>query len=373
MKTIILLTLLMINPVIKANEIISPSKGITLAVIQNSRQVHALLVLADTGDHIKAIDISKHFGVTGGIIEQYQKVGYEKLRQLAIEQNGKVTSYSIKQLLSPAGEGAHHLALGLNYAKHAKEVNDEAKPFMFVKATVATRAQPISVDMSELLDYEVELCARPLQTLTTVPAVDEPAFGFFICGDFTDRAKLLRGIDTENLQSGQGFSYAKSKANYFPTGPYMVISKHWQKFIADTQLSLILNGELKQQEKAEKLLWPLNTIIEKALHHSRHNTAGDSEIVASLLPAGKISPKITILTGTPEGILVKPPETSFKVISAFNYILTGKFTDSSLINYVIERYIAKLMTEKSTLQPNDQLLLKANYLGEIKITIVGDD
>ncbi|MCP4988254.1 MAG: hypothetical protein GY928_20065 [Colwellia sp.] len=85
------------------------------------------------------------------------------------------------------------------------------------------------------------------------------------------RAKRLKNVDVDNLRSGRGFSDAKSKRSYFPTGPYLVITQNWQDFIDSTRLTLKLNDQLKQDALGEEMIWPLSTMLEKTWQHSLTN------------------------------------------------------------------------------------------------------
>ncbi len=166
MKIIIFLLLVIVSLSAQGQKILPANKGITLAqaMINNSR--HSLLVLADNNSVISAIDLSTRYKTNADMISVYHAIGYDRLVELSTKNNVKTISLPIDKLLSPAGSDSHHVAAGLNYGKHADEVDSKHVPFLFVKATKATRQQNISVNPQELLDYEVELCARPLTTMT---------------------------------------------------------------------------------------------------------------------------------------------------------------------------------------------------------------
>ena len=69
-----------------------------------------------------------------------------------------------------------------------------------------------------LLDYEVELCMRFDRTISSPEDFDAAVKGLFLCGDFTDRGKLIRLVDPDNLDSGRGFSDGKSRVDFYPSG-----------------------------------------------------------------------------------------------------------------------------------------------------------
>lgn len=371
MKTILTLALLLVSLVANGQEILPADKGTTLAQTTINGNVHTLLVIAEKGENIEAIDLSNLYQSTKDMIGIYHDVGYQGLVTLSLANTAAAQLYPISDLLSPAGTHSHHVAAGLNYRKHADEVDSEQVPFLYVKATKPTRQQSITVNAQELLDYEVELCARPLRALTVQPQQNEPTFGFFLCGDFTDRAELLRHIDIDNMQSGRGFSNAKSKQGYFPTGPYMVISKDWQQFINNTELKLSLNGQLKQNAMAKEMVWSLSKMLEKTWQLNKNNYAVHSNKVGSLSPNKTIDEKMVFLTGTPEGILFGAPGVGFKIKTAIKYVFTGNFCDMKLTDFVLKEYSRELLEEKTLLQPGDEVILSASYLGQIQLTITG--
>jgi len=355
---------------LSTNAIIPATAGITLAQIKQGGNLQTLLVIKDQNEQVQAVNLSEHFSVLGDLITVYNTLGYEKINQLSQQPSLTTRTFSKQSLLSPAGDGEHHLGLGFNYAKHAAEVNDKPLPFLFAKVAKGTRDQDIVVKEKQLLDYEVEICARPLQNITKVETVKGPAFGLFLCGDFTDRAELMRGINVDNVQSGLGFSNAKSSEGFFPTGPYLVIGKDWQQLIADTNLSLTLNGEERQNDSGAQMLWKLPEALQKAVDHIKEQRGTDSTKVSSLLPKGGFTPQMSILTGTPEGIIYRPPSKTDKILYGTKYVITGSFFSTNAIDYVLEQYTNKLLEKKNFLQAGDQLQLKAKYLGDIKLKIV---
>jgi 2-keto-4-pentenoate hydratase/2-oxohepta-3-ene-1,7-dioic acid hydratase in catechol pathway len=102
---------------------------------------------------------------------------------------------AIKDLLPAAGGGVRHLATGTNFREHAKEAGIDTV-FNFPKFGPATPARStVKLRPGALLDYEVEICARFDRDIRSLADFDAARKGFFLCGDFTDRARLLRLID----------------------------------------------------------------------------------------------------------------------------------------------------------------------------------
>ncbi|GLQ31345.1 fumarylacetoacetate hydrolase family protein [Litoribrevibacter albus] len=375
---------------VSANTILPLEQGLTLAEIRHQGVTQTIAVLEDNGENIKGINLGSLFNralSTRSLspIELYNALGYDKIVQhLTTASKENIKDYPYQQLLSPAGTHSLHYAVGLNYAEHAAEVNQQDKPFTFLKAVKATREEAVSYAPNRLLDYEVEICARPLNSISqalntttqplnsiTQPKMKEASFGYFLCGDFTDRARLLNELDLNNLQSGKGFSNAKSSPTYFPTGPYMVIPKNNRQFLADLELSLWLNGQLRQQSNTRHMIWSTERIIEDIFLAQKTGRDTYSENEPDWLPNGQLEPSASILTGTPEGVIMKAPSLWYKIQHGLKYVITGAFltSDVSIKKYVVNAYIEDLFKEGHFLQEGDQLTLKADWLGTINLTV----
>ncbi|GLS24566.1 fumarylacetoacetate hydrolase family protein [Marinibactrum halimedae] len=240
---------------------------------------------------------------------------------------------------------------------------------MFLKAVTPTREHPIAFDENRLLDYEVELCAKPIHPVN-LKSVKHAQFAFFLCGDFTDRAALMRNVDPSNLQSGKGFSKAKSLPGYFPTGPYLVIPKNQEMFLNHVSLSLTYNGQQMQIASTKDLIWRLPKILSHLLSLTESNQPTYSEI-KTWLPSRGLDNEISFLTGTPDGVLMRPPNLWYKVKMAIWYFVSFHFltNDDSIRQYVLENYLAKQFENKHYLQSGDNIVLSARWLGLIHVHI----
>ncbi|WP_179957706.1 fumarylacetoacetate hydrolase family protein [Exilibacterium tricleocarpae] len=354
-----------------ANAIIDLNEGLTLAQIENGGQLNTLAVVEDEGRAIKGINLSEVTDVAGDIVSTYQRLGYEKIADIVLANRASLTNrYPYSQLLSPAGTGRHHIALGLNYPEHADEVEADRRPFLFLKTTRATREQSITTGDTILLDYEIEVCARPLQD---IDADDRPAslvFGFFICGDFTDRAALMRGIDLDNMQSGRGFSVAKSREGFFPTGPYLVIPKDREAFLTTTSFSLYRGNALKQASSTANMIWSLDTIVDEIFTAQRSKRPTHSSKSKQWLNDDKITTDMVVLTGTPDGVIMRPPSFGFKFASGIGYLFKGGIFDMSLRDYVVRSYIKDLFSQGIFLQGGERVVAAGDFMGRIDMQVV---
>ncbi|MES2824887.1 MAG: fumarylacetoacetate hydrolase family protein [Pseudomonadota bacterium] len=353
-----------------ANTIISIERGLTLAQVSVNDQTHTIAVIADKGDLVEGIDISALSGTPGDMLSVYKALGYDRIVQLLqLAPQTAFNNYLFSVLESPAGTKSHHIALGFNYAEHADEINEKHLPFLFLRTLTATREQAIGYSPNRLLDYEVEICARPISDITQYSDFENTAFGFFLCGDFTDRAYLMRNMDMDNMRSGKGFNGAKSVPGYFPTGPYMVIPKNRREFIKDIDFSLARNGEIKQHANAGEMIWPLDTILRQAFNAHTHRTPTFAESSRQWLPENMLSADTVIVTGTPQGVIMKPPGLSFKILHGSKYIFSGAVFSMKATDYIIEEYIKFLTKEEIFLKPGENILMRAKFLGSVRVKI----
>jgi len=173
---------------------------------------------------------------------------------------------------------------------------------------------------------------------------------YFLSGDFTDRAQLMRLVDTSNIQSGIGFTDAKSQQGFFPTGPYLVVPKNWRDFLKEIRLQLSVNNELKQNSDASEMILPVDELAEKALKSGADSKWQYKNSAVPLLPGKILGKGMTILTGTPEGVIFRPPSGGYKFRNIVKYIFTGGFFRTGPKQYVIEQFIADNLLEKKYLQ-----------------------
>jgi 2-keto-4-pentenoate hydratase/2-oxohepta-3-ene-1,7-dioic acid hydratase in catechol pathway len=170
------------------------------------------------------------------------------------------------------------LAIGRNYAAHAKELGNEVpdEPIVFMKPSTAVIGQQEAIvhpELSERVDYEGELAIVIGRLCRDVPAERAAAavFGYTCANDVT--ARDLQRRDDQ-------WTRAKGFDTFCPLGPW--IETHVDP--ADLAVTTTVNGEVRQAGRTSQLLYDVPALI---AYISR---------VMTLLP-GDI-----ILTGTPEGV-----------------------------------------------------------------------
>jgi 2-keto-4-pentenoate hydratase/2-oxohepta-3-ene-1,7-dioic acid hydratase in catechol pathway len=171
------------------------------------------------------------------------------------------------------------VALGQNYAAHAREMGGEppAEPVIFLKpsTSVTGHGERIAypVKLTQQVDYEGELAViigRLCQEVPRERAVDV-IFGYTCANDVTAR----------DLQRRDGqWTRAKGFDTFCPLGPWIETAAD----PSDLGLTTTVNGEVRQHVTTRELLWDVPSLIE---HVSS---------VMTLLPGD------VLLTGTPEGV-----------------------------------------------------------------------
>lgn len=218
------------------------------------------------------------------------------------------------------------------------------------------------------MDYEVELCMRWVEPIKK-PEQSKGYAGLFVCGDFTDRAELLRKIDVDNVTSGHGFSDAKSGKARFPTGPYIVVPKKWNTFLENVSLATYVNGEQRQQTSAAEMIREPNSLIEMILDKGDQSIWRYQGQDVPLFDEQGIKPQQNIVTGTPAGVVYNTPGWGYRISKSIKWLATFSFLDSGPIDYILEQYIEESFKNKSYLQKGDKVQLTGTYLGSINVDI----
>ena len=178
------------------------------------------------------------------------------------------------------------IGVGLNYVEHVAESNrslDTAKelptrPVLFSKpgTAVVGPGEPIvhNAELTKELDWEVELAVvigRTAKNVTREHALDY-VVGYTITNDVSAR---------DQRRSGQWF-FSKGQDSYAPLGPWVVTADE----IPDPQeldLSLKVNGEVKQAANTRQMLFPIAELIEDI---TSGMTLEPGDVIATGSPSG---------------------------------------------------------------------------------------
>ncbi|WP_248958161.1 fumarylacetoacetate hydrolase family protein [Sphaerisporangium perillae] len=171
------------------------------------------------------------------------------------------------------------IAIGKNYAEHAREMGGEApaEPLIFSKpsTSVIGHGEAISYPhkLSERVDYEGELAVVIGRLCREVPVerARDVIFGYTCANDVTAR----------DLQSKDGqWTRAKGFDTFCPLGPWIQTDLD----PADLAITTTVNGELKQSARTSQLIHDI------------------PKLIAYITDVMTLIPGDVILTGTPEGV-----------------------------------------------------------------------
>ena len=277
---------------------------------------------------------------------------------------------AIDDLLPTAPRGSQHLGIGTNFPEHAEEAHSDSV-FAFPKFGTATPARTtVAAPEGGLLDYEVELCMRFDRPIQSVEDFDAAVKGVFLCADFTNRIALLELADPENLDSGFGFSDAKSGPGFFPSGPFLVIPKDWSSFVAQTRMMTLLNGEARQDARGREMILDFRALTEKVLGDMQAPRFYYNGEFYKLGPNERIDQDMTLMSGTSEGVIFTTPARHDYIEIALAYLLVGgPLSGKGLMDIAIPVFIENERASGHFLKPGDTVTYQASLLGDIVVEV----
>ncbi|WP_123039626.1 fumarylacetoacetate hydrolase family protein [Cohnella candidum] len=151
------------------------------------------------------------------------------------------------------------VCVGLNYKDHILEMKRDfpAHPVIFAKYAIAAAEPngtfPLDSQLTQKLDYEAELAfviGKKGKNISEADALDYVA-GYTVVNDIT-----ARDMQKRTIQWLQGKTLDKS----LPMGPHLVTKDE----IPDPHaldISLTVNGELRQKSNTEQLLFNVNYLV----------------------------------------------------------------------------------------------------------------
>jgi len=191
---------------------------------------------------------------------------------------------------APVGGVRNFLAIGLNYADHAKEAGMPipAEPIIFAKmpnCIVGPNDDVIVPKGSTKLDYEVEIAfvigtrARYVEEKNALSHIA----GYCICNDMSERVF--------QLERGGQWMKGKCAETFGPLGPWLVTRDEIED-VQNLAMSLDVNGERRQTGSTKTMIFG----IKHLLHYM-------SQFMV-------LEPGDVVATGTPPGVAagMKPPK-----------------------------------------------------------------
>jgi len=181
-------------------------------------------------------------------------------------------------ILLPPVSPSKIVAVGRNYADHAKELGNEAppEPILFLKpptALLAPNRTIVRPPQSQRVDHEGELAIVIGREAKNVKRADwrDYVLGFTCANDVTARDLQKKDIQ---FTRGKGFD------TFCPIGPCIATDLDPSKL----ELTTRVNGEVRQHGNTEQMIFPCDFLIEFI------------SSVMTLLPGD------VVLTGTPAGV-----------------------------------------------------------------------
>jgi fumarylpyruvate hydrolase len=186
--------------------------------------------------------------------------------------------------------------VGRNYAEHAQEMGHSGReaPFFFMKpADAVLVAQPDGgtvlpyPSLTTNLHHEIELVVAIGQGGSQISVGDalRHVFGYAVGLDMT-----RRDLQSDMKAQGRPWCIAKGFDHSAPIGPIMPTALAGD--IAQAEISLRVNGQMRQHSTVSQLIWSI------------------AETISQLSHAWMLQPGDLIFTGTPAGVgAVKPGDT----------------------------------------------------------------
>lgn len=352
-------------------EMLPISDGWTLAQRLNSKgEVRTLLVVDFDNEAITGADLHNLGAVQSP--NPFAVLASLNDAQLEAASNNQLGHMKIpfSQLLSVAGASERHLGIGTNFPEHAEEAGSSSV-FNFPKFGSATPARTL-VPWFEggLLDYEVELCLRFDRPVRSLADFDVATKGFFLCGDFTERATLLRLIDPQNLDSGTGFSDGKSGPGFFPSGALLVIPKDWETFIAEERMTTSMNGEPRQDARGGEMILNFRELTSKVLADMALPRFLYRESYVKLAPNDQIDRDMILMSGTSEGVIFTMPTRADIINGLLTYFGNGAMlSEQPIMSVLIESFIESEYESEHFMQPGDQIEFASSSMGRIVVQV----
>ncbi|KAF9014192.1 hypothetical protein BDQ17DRAFT_1231191 [Cyathus striatus] len=197
--------------------------------------------------------------------------------------------------------GKKIVAIGRNYAAHAKELNNAVpkEPFFFLKPTSSylLSGGKMEIPQGVLAHHEVELglvIGKPGRDISQAQA-NEHIAGYTLAVDMT-----ARNMQDKVKKAGLPWSAAKGFDTFTPVG--RMIPKTQIKNPHDLRLSLKINGITKQDGSTSDMIFNIPRLIE---HVSSIMTLEEGDLILTGTPpgVGEIVPgdKVECLLTDPEG------------------------------------------------------------------------
>lgn len=224
-----------------------------------------------------------NLGFKGSLLDliKSEQSNYERIQEALNQHSTEGRLVNKEDFAAPISNPSKIVAIGLNYLDHASESQMEVPdtPLVFTKFSSsiisATDAIEIPVDLTQEVDYEVELgivIGKKAKNISPDEALDH-VFGYTVIND----------ISARDLQfSDEQWVRGKSLDTFCPMGPVIVTADE----IPDPQnleIGCSVNGKTLQEANTKDMIFGVADLVSE-LSHSFTLKAGD--IIASGTPEG---------------------------------------------------------------------------------------
>jgi 5-carboxymethyl-2-hydroxymuconate isomerase len=175
------------------------------------------------------------------------------------------------------------VCVGRNYAEHAKELGNEVpkKPVIFLKPTSAlifSGDKIIHPEFSNDMHHEIELVlliGKKIKNATKTEA-EEVIIGYAVGLDMT-----LRDVQNELKKAGNPWTIAKGFDTSAAVSDFVLKTDY--NLTLEEEISLLVNGQVKQKEKLNKMIFSPAEIVE---YISSLMTLEEGDVIYTGTPAG---------------------------------------------------------------------------------------
>lgn len=175
------------------------------------------------------------------------------------------------------------VCVGRNYAEHAKELGNEVpeKPVVFLKPTSAlihSGEKILHPAFSQDMHHEVELVLLIGKTVKNADKIEaeDAIVGYGVGLDMT-----LRDLQNDLKKKGHPWTIAKCFDTSAVVSDFLLKSDY--SITLEEEITLSVNGQIRQKEKLNKMLFKPAEIVE---HISSLMTLEEGDLVYTGTPAG---------------------------------------------------------------------------------------
>lgn len=198
--------------------------------------------------------------------------------------SGRTVELASVRLLAPVEPSSKVVAAGATYAKHVAGLGLKMpeRPAAFIKpyeSLIGPSDDLVYPPITEKLDYEVELVVIMGAPVGRGDSGQAGILGFCVGNDVSARDLQFGGSVT-----GMDMFSAKALDDTSGIGPWITTRDEFGDGHPDLELTLTVDGEVRQQDRTSSMVWSCGELIEYVAARSR------------------LAPGDVLFTGTPAGV-----------------------------------------------------------------------